>query len=239
MAETAKIIDLQGEPESRVRTAAFYALRDLARGERATVLTREEPTLVLEAVNLQLRGRLAWRVFPEGGAWRAEVGLKEDAPPQDAIDLLTRHHASLDRLFVRALERVNDGAVAEAAPLLASFAAGLRAHIAFEDGVLALRLAVPASPAGDDPLSIMLREHREILVQLALLEECLAQEPPDRAEVGAFCAILSGTLAKHEHREENHLFPLWRLGLDRLPPAERRRLLDDLLARLPWMEPPG
>lgn len=236
MAGAAKIIDLQGEPESRVRTAAFYALRDLARGERATVLTREEPSLLLEAVNLQLRGRLAWRVFPEAGTWRAEVGLREDAPPQDVLDLLTRHHASLDRLFVRALQRVNDGAVAEAAPLLASFAARLRAHIAFEDGVLASRLAVPASPAGDDPLSLMLREHREILAQLALLEEGLAQEPPDGTEVGAFCAILSGALAKHEHREENHLFPLWRLGHDRLPLAERRHLLEELLARLPRFE---
>lgn len=239
MAGVSKIIDLQSEPESRVRTAAFYALQNLARGERATVLTREEPSLVLEAINLQLRGRLAWRVFPQAGGWRAEVGLKEDAPPQDVIDLLIRHHASLDQLFVRALKRLNDGAVAEAAPFLIPFAAGLRAHIAFEDGILASRLGIPRSPAGDDPLSIMLREHQEILTHLALLEEGLAQQPPDETEVGAFCAILSGALAKHEHREENHLFPLWRLGLDGLPPGERQQLLDELLARLPWVDPPG
>lgn len=239
MVGTSRIIDLQNEPESRVRTAAFYALRDLARGEQATVLTQEEPTLVLEAVNLQLRGRLAWRIFQEGKAWRAEVGLKEDTPPQDVIDLLTRHHAWLDRLFARALERVNKAAVAEAAPLLASFAAGLRAHIAFEDSLLAPRLALAASPTGDDPLSVMLREHREILAQLALLEECLTQDPPDGTEAAVFCALLSGTLAKHEHREENRLFPLWRLSLEELAPAQRRRLLDDLLARLPWGDSPG
>ncbi len=194
---------------------------------------------MLEAVNLQLRGRLTWRVFPEGQAWRAEVGLKEDAPPEDVIDLLTRHHGILDRLLVRALERVNNGAVAEAVPLLAGFATGLRAHVAFEDTVLASRLPVATRPAGDDPLSIMLREHREILAQLDLLEECLAQQPPDRAEVGAFCAILSGTLAKHEHREETQLFPLWRLGLDQLAPAQRQGLLDELSARLPPGDRPG
>lgn len=237
--EQPKVIDLRQEPTSRVRSAAFYALRDLRRGERVTLLTAEEPTLILEAVNLQLRGHLAWTAFPEAGAWRAEVGLRADVPPRDVIDLLARHHAWLDGLFARALQLVNAGAMDQAAPLFACFSAGLRAHIAVEDGVLAERLPVPTQPAGDDPLSIMLREHREILSQLALLERCLTPGAPEAAEAGAFFAILSGTLAKHEHREENNLFPLWSRGLADLPPEERQRLLEDLQGRLPFADGSG
>jgi len=43
-----------------------------------------------------------------------------------------------------------------------------------------------------------------------LVEEVLAVEPVDGSELRGYCAILSGTLAKHEYREERNLFPLWR-----------------------------
>ena len=70
----------------------------------------------------------------------------------------------------------------------------------------------------------MLREHDELLAQLNVVEGCFAEAPagqaPEPWEIEPFVAILSGTLAKHEYREESQLFPLWAGGLLRGPPGE-------------------
>ncbi|MNC91379.1 hypothetical protein D3C83_76280 [compost metagenome] len=95
-----------------------------------------------------------------------------------------------------------------------------------EDRVLAPAFTAAAAP--DSPLAIMLREHGEIRGQLELVEACLGADQLQSGETGTFCAILSGTLAKHEHREESNLFPSWRAQLARLPAARQQELLDQV-----------
>jgi hypothetical protein len=55
---------------------------------------------------------------------------------------------------------------------------------------------------------------------------------PDAWEVEPLVAILSGTLAKHEHREEQGLFPAWSARLAARPSGERDALLASVKARL-------
>jgi hypothetical protein len=86
--------------------------------------------------------------------------------------------------------------------------------------------------AADEPPAVMLREHVEIAQQLALVEEVLAIDPVDGSELAVYCAILSGTLAKHEYREEHNLFPLWRVSLMRRGADERAALLEKAVAAL-------
>ena len=112
-----------------------------------------------------------------------------------------------------------------AVPLLREFAVALNRHLAFEDGELAVSLGAAQAPS-DQPAAIMLREHRDIAQQLSLVEETLAVKPVDGSELGIYCAILSGTLAKHEYREEHNLFPLWRVALSRRNLVERTVLLE-------------
>ena len=82
----------------------------------------------------------------------------------------------------------------------------------------------------------MLQEHSELHVQLAAIEQCFAEVPrgslPEAWEVEPFVAILSGTLAKHEHREEERLFPAWRARLATRPQAEQDALLQAVRVRL-------
>jgi hypothetical protein len=82
----------------------------------------------------------------------------------------------------------------------------------------------------------MLREHGELLVQLDAVERCLADAPADAApeawELEPFVAILSGTLAKHEYREENQLFPLWAARLEQRARQERESLHEAVRALL-------
>lgn len=221
-----KRVNLRAEAESRILTAAFYGVKDLKPGDSAVLLTIEEPSLVLQSLDLQLRHKLAWTIEREkGGGWRAEIRHRIDVAPSDLVDLLIRDHRRLDGFFAQALQLANRNRLSAALPLITEFAAGIRRHVAAENDLLAARLPLPREPAGADPLSVMLREHDEILGQLALIEGCFESGAPDAGEVSAFLAILSGTLAKHEHREESNLFPIWGAHLAREPQASREELL--------------
>lgn len=225
--------DLRSVPASRVRTAAFYEVKDLAAGDAVTLVTAEDPRLVMESLNLQLRDALAWetRAGPDG--YRTRIVRREETAPADVVDLLTRDHRHVDELLARALRRVNAADVAGARPLLAEFAAGLRRHIRVENEVLAPMLPRPVGPDGTGHAETMLREHDEILAQLAEVEASLAFDAaPEAWEVEPFVAILSGTLAKHEHREESNLFPHWAAALRALPAAEQQALLARVRAML-------
>jgi hypothetical protein len=227
-------IDLRAELPARVQTAAFYAVKDLRRGESLALLTAEDPALVMASIDLQLRGTIAAvsRALPAGG-WRTEVRLRDDAAPAGIVDLLTRDHRRLDGLLAMALRRMNAGDLAAAEPLVRAFAADVRRHVAAEDEVLAPVLPRPVGADGAGHADIMAREHREILDQLAAVEALFAAgEHPEAWEVEPFVAILSGTLAKHEYREEANLFPVWESAIARLAPADRAALEREASARL-------
>lgn len=163
---------------------------------------------------------------------KTEIRHGNDAAPSGLVGLLTRDHWRLDRCFAQALELANRNRLDAALPLVTEFAAGIRRHVAAENDLLAPRLPLPRDPVGADPLSVMLREHDEILGQLALIEGCFESGAPDAGEVSAFMAILSGTLAKHEHREENNLFPIWDAQLARAPQLVQDELLTQLRTML-------
>jgi uncharacterized protein (DUF2249 family) len=227
MTETE--LDLRDTAPSRVQTTAFYAVRDLARGHAVVLLTAEDPGLLMESLNLQLRGLLAWATQATADTWRTRVVLREETEPTDAIDLLARDHRRLDERLAIALRRVNAGDMAEAKRLVAEFATGLRCHLDAEDALLARRLPEPAGADGESHVAIMLREHAEIRDQLAEVEAGFgAESAPEPWEVEPFIAILSGTLAKHEHREESNLFPHWRAALARADAREQADLLSQV-----------
>lgn len=230
MPPAPEIFDLTRTPPARVQSAAFYALKGLARGGKVILLLAQDPALLMQSLDLQLRHILAWTVTESEGCWRVEVTHGAERPPQDVLEVLARDHRRLDGLFIQVMRLANTGEVSAAVPVLYEFAAGLRQHMQVEDDMLATVFALPGERRGPDPLSIMLREHAELRRQLAAIEECLAA--PDAAELGALCAILSGMLAKHEHREEETLFPVWRAAWAQKPEAEREELMSQVAAML-------
>ena len=220
-----EVIDLRGEPDSRLALAALAALRDM---DRALVfLTREEPGFLMRSLNLQLRESLAWESSARAGHWQTLVRLAPDTPPAGIVDLLVREHRRMDGLLGRALRLLNSQDGPGAKVLIAEVAVDLRRHVREENEVLAPALG----PAPDfEPLEIMLREHEELLVQLAAVEEALDAEP---WELESYVAMLSGTLAKHEHREETGLFPLWEARLAALDAGARAALESRISAPAP------
>jgi hypothetical protein len=222
------LVDLRAEPPGRVQTAAFYAVRDLAPGASVVLLTAASPELMMASLGLQLRDAIAWEIARAPSGWRTVVRHRTDTAPTGVIDLLVRDHRRLDELLAAALRRVNAQDLAGARPLIAAFSTGLAAHLRVENELLAPRLTAGIAADGADPVGIMLREHYEILEQLRAVEAALAEPAPEAWDVEPFVAILSGTLAKHEHREESNLFPRWQGALERLAPDAAHALFENV-----------
>jgi len=223
---TSGIVDLRAEPAARVQTAAYYAVRDLGPGESVILLTAAAPELLMASLNLQLRDAVAWEVERDAPGWRTIVRRRADTAPSGVIDLLVRDHRRLDELLAVALRRVNANDLSGARPLLAGFASGIARHLRAENALLAPHLPAAVAADGADHVGIMLREHDEILAQLEQVESALGEVAPEPWEVEPFLAILSGMLAKHEHREESNLFPRWQGALDALAPGAADTLFE-------------
>lgn len=230
MSGDDQTIDLTGEPASRLQSAAFYALKELAPGQSVVLVTAQEPTLMMQSLDLQLGHKLAWAVTEADAHWRVTVRHRADAPARDVFDVLLRGHRHLDRLLARSQRLLNDGDVAAAGPLVVEFTRLLTRHMYVEDEMLAPFFSEGGGE--NEAAAVMQREHAEITSQLELIEDCLNETAAGAGEVSAFCAILSGTLAKHEHREENNLFPLWRAAWARKSAGEREEMMRRVEAAL-------
>ena len=78
------MIDLCPVAASRLQTAALLAVKDLQRGVTVHLLLREEPSLMLQSLNLQLRHNLSWQISAEEtGEWRVLIRHREDVAPRD------------------------------------------------------------------------------------------------------------------------------------------------------------
>lgn len=215
-------LDLRREADSTVHTRAFYALKALGPGQSMTLLTTDDPTLIMESVTLQLRHKIAWELTARGGPWRVRVIYREDVAPLNLVDLLMRDHERLHKLFANAMHLCNAGKAPEAKPHLEQFGHGLRRHLYVEDLILSRAFDLPRDPQGRDPVSMMIREHAGILNEVRVIESFFDDPQLDASDVAPLFALLSGNLAKHENREEQHVFRIWQQLLDKegLAPAE-------------------
>lgn len=208
--ENIQVLDLRALPPGRpAHTEAFYALKELPLGAQLVLVTAEDPQLLVAQLQLQLRNRLAATVERVGADWHVHLRRREETAAVNLMDLLSRDHERLDRLFSDAIVRVGAGNVDSAVPMLREFLLGLRRHIQLENEFLAPRFPLPRDPHGGDPTSTMLREHDDILRQAQIIEDLLNAPEVDVGEADTWFGLLAATLSKHEGREETRLFPVW------------------------------
>lgn len=228
MVEQGECIDLRRHGNMPRHTYAYYRFRELPLGEVWEVITDEEPELLLESVNFQLRHALSWEIIEEGPPlWRLQLRRREDTEAISLVDVLERDHLRLDKLFAEAMHCVSIGDLPQAEIVIRQFALGLRRHVHAENDLLAPSFQAPRSPAGDDPTSIMMHEHDEILKQVEMIETLFATQA-GADELAPLFALLSGQMAKHEAREELNLFPNWRAALQRAPQGSEALLVGRL-----------
>ncbi len=217
-------LDLTAMAASRLAAALYQGLKDLPPGQAATVHCAENPELPLRSVNLQLRDGLRWELAEENGAWTARVHRTEDVPPRDVPDALLRDHRRLDGLFAQAIHLTDAGRLEAAEANLAAFVEGIEKHFRVEHDLLAAAIPAPPHALGADPAAEMVLEHGEIRDQARMIAASFAEADRDANGIAALLAILAGYLAKHEQREEERVFPLWRGALARAPEEARQAL---------------
>ena len=228
----AQVIDLRTQSSAHLTGALLSCLRTLAPGGSVLFQLCEDPEWALRSVDLHLQHRLDWHCERVAdGSWRATVRCADGAAADDLIALLLRDHRRLDALLARALSLLNLGEAEAARAAFASCANALRAHLALEDEVLVPRLHAHAT-ASEDAAGAMHAEHAEIVTHLGAVAQALADGAGDVSEAAILCGMLSGLMAKHEHREEMTLFPFWQAALARLDARACDRLLNEARARL-------
>lgn len=223
MTTQENMADLSLIPTSKLQMAMLYVLAPLKRGDCMTLRFQEDPSILLLSINLQLRYRLRWQLDTiETGQWQAQIRHRDDVAPNGIKDLLSRAHQKLDEQFGLALHCINTNQIDQAAAYFTLFADDLKRHVHVENDMLAPHIRIP----NDEPATIMLREHDDILDQVAHIETLFADHTNTQStEMAPYMAILSGTMAKHEHREEENLFPQWDIALNKVSTQEQQRLL--------------
>jgi uncharacterized protein (DUF2249 family) len=198
------LIDVRGMPNAVAQPLVYAATIRLAIGQRVQVLADTDPDAMMRAVAFQLRNAISWRFESDGKVWQINIQPRAEAEAKDVVDLLTWDHYRLDRQFADILAAANEQRIADAESIFNDYWIGLRRHVHLENNVLG-----PTLGGGEEkgPLADMLFEHDSIIVQSRLVEETLLEKDYDM--LPAICAVLSGSLAKHENREETTLFPIW------------------------------
>ena len=226
MINTNTTIDLTAESSSQLQTAAFYQVKDLARGHSLTLLTAQDPALTMHSLNLQLRNNLRWKISREQDRWCVLVQRAEDVEASDVLDLLKRDHKRLDELFSHVIHATDLSDMTAATRYVGEFSKGMRLHLEVEKNLLAQAITAPRDPHGNDPTSAMLQEHEDILIQTLTIISCFEEKlTPNPGDVAPLLAILAGYLSKHEAREETLLFPLWQAALKKAPIEAQQNLL--------------
>ncbi len=211
------VVDLRVRPAGvPAHTYAFHALKSLGPGEEVLLISSENPQLVMVQVQHQLRHRLSWAILERGDPfWSVRVRNREESEPEALLDILSRDHVRLDKLLVRATERLRQDGRA-AVPAVREFMQSLRRHIRVENDVIAPLMPSGLDADSESPVTTMRREHEDILKQAEIIEEIMSRASPDPLEAETWFSLLSATLAKHEHREETRLLPLWDAHLRKL-----------------------
>ena len=223
------VCDLTKIAASHLQTAVFYEIKDMPRGETATVLFAEDPAIVLHSLNLQLRNNLRWAVSRnDAGHWLAVIQRAEDVPSVDVLDALKRDHKRLDAMFSQVIHLTDQNHLIAAHAIMQAFSAALQRHLAVEHDILAKTIRTPANAAGQDPTAAMLFEHNEILNQTQMIESSFDEPDASALSISPLLAILAGYLSKHEQREELTLFPIWSSAISHAPEPARA----DLFARV-------
>ncbi|MHB8454600.1 MAG: hemerythrin domain-containing protein [Acidiferrobacterales bacterium] len=220
MSPVTRYLDLRSCPPGiSVHTYAFYALKNLEPGTDLKMITAEDPLLLLNQLQLQLRNCLWWECAREDQLWSVHIRRREDTEALTLKDILSRDHERLDGLFVRMLARMRACGTSAAAPSALEFIQGLRRHISVENSVIAPAFTSLHGPEENNPVATMAREHEDILNQAQIIEELFQQAAPDQIEAEIWLGLLAAALSKHEHREETRLFALWDALLNRRPDA--------------------
>jgi uncharacterized protein (DUF2249 family) len=219
-------VDLRGVAAAERARRALKAFDALAPGETVVFVAADAAGDLLGRLQAERRGLFEWSVLAAGPpAWRIELARRRDelSMERGINEALSWDHDRLDTLEQAAFRKRAAGDLAGAGRLYREFAAGLRRHIGFEEGILFPAFEERSGfPPTAGPTAVMRAEHREIEDLLGRIEAGItdAAAPVDEPR-----RRMHAVLGEHNVKEEQVLYP----GSDEMLGAEEA---DRLVARI-------
>jgi len=210
---------------------AYSVLQELGPGQDMQIWSSEDPSLLMEQLQYQMRHALVWSATSDGREWLITIHKRGADELLPLGGTLRRDHETMDLQLVGALRLSGAHNWREAVVEVARLDHALRTHILLENELLAPLASVKAAEA----TAIMRREHDDIVLQLDVIAE-IRESPDDKCqELDTWLGLLAATLNKHEYREESLLFPSWERMIAQR--SDRESLLAEVRARLKAVTP--
>ena len=226
VAVAERELDLRDLSPAERPARALASFDALVPGQALVLIAADGVNDLLGRLQSERRGLFEWSVLSAGPpAWRIELARRaEDADALRGVnEALSWDHDRLDALEQAAFKRRAAGDFRSAVELYAEFAAGLRRHIGFEEGILFPTFEERTGfPPTAGPTAVMRAEHREIQELLGEIETGIADAA---APVEALRRRFHAVLGDHNVKEEEVLYP----GTDEMLGAEEA---DRLVAKI-------
>ncbi|MBI2566758.1 MAG: DUF2249 domain-containing protein [Candidatus Schekmanbacteria bacterium] len=218
-------LDVRTLPPFR-RHPEIFALFDALKADEVFVLANDHsPKPLLYQFQAERPGRFDWSVLEAGPVrCRVEIRRRSSEGTRRATEYLGGDHRRLDAIVPEVRRLVSESFFPEASDRFAEFSCGLSRHIDAEEQALFPTFERATGMTAGGPTFVMRDEHVEIRRLMDQTQGALAAADATRAQ--AALNGLSATLATHNAKEEQILYPMTdqALGSD--------RACDDLVKRM-------
>ncbi len=185
----------------------FNTFKSLEPGDSFVLVNDHDPKPLLYQFQNEHDGEFEWWPLERGPeAWRVRiVKRRTKAVERDVTDYLQEDHRRLDHIFNSFQEAFKEERWDEAKAYFREFDLGLRRHIQGEEDVLFPLFEEKTGMHDAGPTFVMRMEHTDIR---DFLEKIMnATEARDREETARGTDMLVNTLADHNMKEEQILYP--------------------------------
>ncbi len=185
----------------------FNSFKGLAPGDSFVLVNDHDPRPLLYQFQNEFDGEFEWWPLERGPvAWRVRiVKRRTKAVERDVTDYMQEDHRRLDTIFNDFQEAFKEERWDEALDAFKEFDMGLRRHIQGEEEVLFPLFEEKTGMIDAGPTFVMRMEHTDIR---DFLEKIMnATKAKDREAAAEATDMLTNTLADHNMKEEQILYP--------------------------------
>lgn len=201
------VLDVRPLSPPERHPSIFNTFNSLEPGDSFVLVNDHDPKPLLYQFQTEFEGEFEWWPLERGPeAWRVRiVKRRTKAVERDVTDYLQEDHRRLDQIFNTFQEAFKEERWEEALTAFREFDLGLRRHIQAEEEILFPLFEEKTGMHDAGPTFVMRMEHTDIR---DFLEKIMnATEARNREETARATDMLVNTLADHNMKEEQILYP--------------------------------
>jgi uncharacterized protein (DUF2249 family) len=201
------VLDVRPLSPPERHPSIFNTFNSLEPGDSFVLVNDHDPKPLLYQFQTEHEGEFEWWPLERGPeAWRVRiVKRRTKAVERDVTDYLQEDHRRLDHIFNSFQEAFKEDRWDEALASFREFDLGLRRHIQAEEEILFPLFEEKTGMHDAGPTFVMRMEHTDIRDFLGKIMN--ATEAKNREEAARATDMLVNTLADHNMKEEQILYP--------------------------------